>query len=176
MATVMILWTIVAILAAFAISLAIYSGLHQWYDLLFWRKIKFASALLGIVGLALFLLNLERTIRDTSIVPTRASIVAQLYELKFFTTELVSRLCAHKNENDQADRDCSDARNMNSAVDNALSAPLDSRLFSPIKYPPFAETNPYVSNDIRQGLRTVNDKIVARKGNDPCRGRRATFE
>ena len=97
---VVFLWAVVLIIALGGIGLATYSGLNLRYDLLFWRKVKLFSAFLGIVGLMLLLVNLEKIVRDTVALPSKAFVLGLFNDTKSLTTVLVSKECSHENDSD----------------------------------------------------------------------------
>jgi hypothetical protein len=154
---VVFLWGVVLIIALGGIGFATYSGLSLRYDLLFWRKAKLFSSFLGVVGLALLLVNLEKTVRDTVALPSKAFVLGLFYDTKFLTKQFVTTVCSHENDSEEAKRHCSDATNL----DNHLN-PVniwDLRSYAPINYPTFWETNRDVSEDYRNILRRVNDRF-----------------
>jgi hypothetical protein len=139
-------------------GLATYSGLNLSYDLLFWRKVKVFSAFLGVVGLMLLLVNLERTIRDTVALPSKGFVLGLFYDTKFLTTVLVSKECSHENDSKDAKGHCSDATNLDKRL-NPLGI-WDLRSYELIGYPASWETNTHVSEDYREIARKVNDRFA----------------
>jgi hypothetical protein len=155
--SVLVFWVVAAIMATVTISAAIYAGYRRQYGLLFWRRAKFISACLGIVGLALLLLNIEKAIRDSVVVPSKALALGLFYDTKFLTSQFAARVCSHEQEGDQAKLQCSDATNLDRALRPADA--LNPEAYSQISYPPFWQTSPTVSEDYRTVLRRVNDRF-----------------
>jgi hypothetical protein len=118
------LWGLTLAIAFGAIAWGAYAGLRQQYDLIFWRRVKLSSSCLGVIGLALLLLNLEKTVRDTIGGRSKELALVYFYETKFFTTQYVSIVCCHKNDSLEARNDCSDVRNADNIVSSYDAYPV----------------------------------------------------
>src|SRR5258708_31458105 len=94
------------------ISVALYAGLRQRKNLLYWRRIKLASSLFAAVGLMLFLLNFEKTVRDAIGAKSKEYLYAEFIDLKFYITSQVDGACAHEKDSHQAALTCFDLRNI----------------------------------------------------------------
>jgi len=154
------MWGFTFAIAFGAVGWGAYAGLRLQYDLIFWRRIKLFSSCLGVIGLVLLLLNLEKTVRDTLGGRSKELALADFYETKFFTTQYVSIVCSHKNDSLEAKNDCWDATN----ADNTVSSYniLNFKPYTPMNYPPkssrSAETDKFIE-DLNERLSQINQLI-----------------
>lgn len=112
-----IVWIVAIAIASIMIAWALYSGLHQRKDLVYWRKIKLGSAGFAIVGLFLFLMNFEKTVRDSIGAKNKEYNYAAFVDLKFYVLNQLITACARDKDGRQAELTCFDLRN----VDKGLS-------------------------------------------------------
>jgi hypothetical protein len=155
---VFVTWSVIIVVTFGLIGLATYAGLRSRYDILFWRRTKLLSAFLGVVGLLLLLVNLEKTIRDSVTIPAKAYLLGLFNDTKFLTNQFFARVCSHENDSEDAKRHCSDARNLNNHLN--LVNIWDARSYEQINYPPSWQTNPDVSEDYRNVLIRTNDNFA----------------
>jgi hypothetical protein len=150
---ILLFWCLALLIAVIAIGWSIYKGLNQRYDLLFWRTIKFYASCLGILGLVLLLLNMEKTIRDSIGGKNRELAFVNLYETRFFTTQYVSATCAHKEENKQAATDCDEARNADRLVSSSFI--LNNQFYPTLGYTQIQ----YRSKETEAFIQKVNKRL-----------------
>jgi hypothetical protein len=110
-------WIILGVLAVGLIGWALYAGFSDAdkASLLFWRRVKLASALLGIVGLVLLLISFDQLIRESQRVQGREYSVDRFYEAKQLLAHQLAVTCAK--DTPEAIEGCKDLQN----VDNGFS-------------------------------------------------------
>lgn len=157
---IFLFWCLALLIAVIAIGWSTYEGLNQRYDLIFWRTIKFYASCLGILGLVLLLLNMEKTIRDSIGGKSKELALINLYETRFFTTQYVSTTCAHKDENRQAAIDCGEAINADNLVRSSFI--LNNQLYPTLGYQQMQyrskETDAFI-HEVNKRLSSINTLI-----------------
>jgi hypothetical protein len=128
--------------------------------MMFWRWVKVGSAGLGLVGLLILVVNLEKTIRDTIGGKARDYAYSEYYDLKLYTTMRVSIVCARDQESVEAKNACGDFRN----IDNGVT-PLnirDSRPYALFDWPrlPSKEIKDFME-EVNRRLSRINSVIPA---------------
>ncbi len=119
--------------------------------LVFWRSVKLVSAILGIIGLVILAVNIEKTVRDTVGGKAREYVFREFFDLKLYTAKHVSIVCSRENDSTEAKYECGDARN----IDNALTS-LNIRDFTP--YGPFNWPR-LPSQDTKKFMDEVNRRV-----------------
>ena len=90
---VLIAWAIIAFLAIGTIGSSLILGYRQKGDLVTWRKRKLYSAVLGVVGLALLLVNFDQSVRAMTLGTAREHAVLVYIDIKAIILEKLAELC-----------------------------------------------------------------------------------
>ncbi len=154
-----IVWIVAIAIALTMIGIALYAGLRQKKDLVYWRTIKLGSAVFAIVGLLLFLMNFDKTVRDSIGAKAKEYNYAAFVDLKFYVLNQVDAACAREKESRQAELTCFDLRN----VDKGLSW-LDLRDGRPFHTVVNWQHNP----DIDEFIKAVNRRLDDINANIPA--------
>jgi len=141
-----------SVLALCLIGFAVYVARKRTKGVLLWRRIKLASAVCGTVGLVLFFVNFEKTLRDTISVRARNFAYAEFIDLKLLVAERVSIACAHTQDGRQAALTCSDLKN--------IDEELVSQVVRDDTHPFAAVVNWQKNPDIDQFVKEVNARLA----------------
>lgn len=114
---VYVIWTVTGVLATWSIRSALRAGLNNANKpaLLFWRRVKLGSAVLGVVGLGPLLLSLDQLVRDSTRVQSREYSMDRFYEAKFLLAHQLAVTCGRDSRD--AQEGCKDLQN----IDNGFN-------------------------------------------------------
>jgi hypothetical protein len=110
-----------AIMGTFALASIAYFAISAWRsssaDALYWRGIKVAASALGVVGLALLLLNFEQLVRMSMVDNANDYAFKTFLEAKFYSTFHAAVACSGEMETQDSRNRCFDFLNLNGQVD-----------------------------------------------------------
>ncbi len=103
-------WTVAGILAVLLIGGAFILGLRDTKSssLRKWRFRKLLSAVLGVVGLLLLLMNFERVVREGIQDDSREYALSEFLDARFYATYHAALACANKDKSEGAKLTCFD--------------------------------------------------------------------
>src|SRR6266699_1830305 len=109
---VYVVWALSALCAFGLIGLALYSGMRDQNpaSLLFWRRVKLGSALLGIVGLALLVISFDQLIHDNIRNQGREYSADRFLEAKLILAHQLAIFCSQTSP--EAKTACGEIRNV----------------------------------------------------------------
>jgi hypothetical protein len=86
-------WIVIGVLALVLVVAALTLGLLHKFSVKFWRKVKLATALLGVFGLFFLLINFERIARDTFFEEAKHLSFLEFLDMKFFIAQSTAKAC-----------------------------------------------------------------------------------
>jgi hypothetical protein len=95
-------WTFVGIVAIGSVGGSIYLGYSGYRDLVFWRRIKLASTVLGVIGIAFLMLNAEAMLRSGYYHGLTPSSILIFTDVRFEVAEKVPEICARYGQTSKA--------------------------------------------------------------------------
>jgi hypothetical protein len=117
---VLIIWAVAIGLALIAIPYAVFRGWRDGPDkAVAWRKVRFAGAFLGLVGLVAGMLALEKTIREFN-QDSERYLMDRFLELKLNTTLAAAIACSGDQVQQESKNECFDFKNIDNQVSFAL--------------------------------------------------------
>jgi hypothetical protein len=149
-----------------------FAGCRQMYGSLVWRRVKFYSSLLGVVGFFVLLVNMERTFHDILTEPLKASIEQLFDGIKTYTATFAKVVCLEQNNNEQTKLNCIIARDID--IEVGERGMTKWTFLKPID-PPFDEANKLVSERTKLVLRKVNESFAVIKSELPKANRPSIF-
>jgi hypothetical protein len=102
-------------LTCLVIAVALYSGLSQKFNLVFWRTIKLCSVLAGVISLLLLALAFDKVYRDFTAQQQREYANRELFNLRVLAKERVESSCSDVRQLE----DCKRFKDFESALDHA---------------------------------------------------------
>jgi hypothetical protein len=107
-------WLIFIALAIVSVGTAMFFGWRGRGTLVFWRKVKVMSSLLGLIGLFFLLLNLESSARQS--VDARNIQFLEFLDVKIRLTQKIGEWCKRGEQDEQGKLTCFDLHNMDNII------------------------------------------------------------